>query len=83
MEAVLRGSMDISDAENLLRMQITMLDITANIKAIQHVLYERNITSQQALQQIVDGFRDGLSNSPQGQRLKELQNLLEQLKGTR
>ena len=74
--------MDINETKNVLKMQDTMLDMVANIKAIEHVLYDSKITTPQALQQVFEGFRKKLSDSPQGQRLEEAQNSLGLLKSS-
>lgn len=73
--------MDIDEMERMLRMQDALLDITANIKAIQEALYKAGITDPVSLEKSFAEWRNAFSQSPEGRRLEEAQNLLKQMKG--
>jgi hypothetical protein len=66
-----------SDSAVLLKMQDTLQEIIAGIKAIQHVLYDKGITDPQSLQQVHNNFRKLMDEMPEGKSLKNLLALLD------
>ncbi len=61
--------MDKAAADAVFTTENRIMEILASIKAIQHVLYEANLTDQQSLAKIQKAFREELNNGLEWQAL--------------